>query len=234
MNSLYQNLEDYSKRAHLYDGKIPHMVLRLLGLCKAEASVLDVGCGDGGLLDALHDIRSDVRYKGVDLSEDRLLVLRRARPFIEATVDNAETLATVASASIDVLLSSQVIEHVDDAAMLTTIARVLKPGGRAYVSTVWKTKHAWYYHRAGNKWALDPTHLREYQSESELIPLIEKAALTLVRQERTPIAYPLADPILKKLARGRRLPEWVNQVRRVRIPILGYSLWEMELNKPAP
>jgi malonyl-CoA O-methyltransferase len=226
-----ENFEDYSERAQLYDGKVPDMVLKLLSQCPEDASVLDVGCGDGGLLDALHDVRADIRYKGVDLSEVRLGLLRRARPFIEATLDNAETLATVASGSIDVLLSSQVLEHVDDAAMLTNIARVLKPGGRAYVATVWKTKHAWYYHRAGDKWALDPTHLREYQSESELRPLLEKAALTLVRQERTPIAYPLIDPILKKLARGRRLPEWVNQVRRVRVPILGYSLWELELSK---
>jgi 2-polyprenyl-3-methyl-5-hydroxy-6-metoxy-1,4-benzoquinol methylase len=227
-----ENFEKYSQnRAQVYDGGVPEMVLDMLRDSAPQASVLDVGCGDGALLDALHDVRSDLQYRGVDLSEGRLNILRRARPYIDAKVDNAETLATVATASVDLLLSSQVLEHVDDAAMLSNVSRVLKPGGRAYISTVWKTKRAWYYHRAGNRWALDPTHVREYQNESEVRPLLEKSQLDWIRQARTQIAYPLIDPLVKKLTRGQRLPAWVNQVRKIRLPIWGYFLWELELKK---
>lgn len=228
-----ETIDEYSHRAQVYEGEIPSLARRLVQNVPAGGRVLDVGCGDGSLLDALAGQRKDLELAGVDISPERLSFLRSARPSIHAEVDDAQTLATVADASIDVLLSSQVIEHVDDLRMLGSVHRVLKPGGRAYLSTVWKKEWAWYFHRAGDKWALDPTHLREYTLDEQLIGLVRDVGLRCESEMKTPIAYPLIDPIVRRAFRGKRLPGVLSALRKVRVPILGFYLWELVLHKPS-
>jgi ubiquinone/menaquinone biosynthesis C-methylase UbiE len=230
-----QRMEDfgrYSNRGQLYDGVSPAMLGSLVEKLPPKAVVLDVGCGDGSALDALYVLRPDLDYRGVDLSSARLDFLRKAHPHIQAAEDNAERLDTVQSASVDFLFSSQVIEHVDDNAMLASIARVLKPGSTGYLSTVWKKSYAWYFHRTGTGWALDPTHVREYGRDEELFEPMRRVGLRVGEAEKTQIAYPLVDPLLKRFYRGQRLSSVTNLVRRVRVPIPGYFLWEIAFSKP--
>lgn len=226
-----ETFSDYSHRRQVYDGAAPEAVIESLKTLPSGASVLDVGCGDGSLLDALHTTRADLHYAGVDMSEERLDLLKRAHPYIAARKDNAETLDSVESGKIDFLISTQVIEHVDDRSMLRNVARALRPDGRAYVSTVWKRKYAFYFYRAGDRWALDPTHLREYEGDEELLSIVRSVGLRVEAARKTPIAYPLADPVVKRFFRGRRIPQWVERARSVRVRIPGYYLWELELKK---
>ena len=103
-----------------------------------QGRVLDAGCGGGGMPLSLAEEAGDVvgidpinRFgdAGVRLARERglrnlhfLLADGMALPF-----DNA---------SFDLVLSHAVIEHVSDAPLyLRECARVLKPGGRLYLST---------------------------------------------------------------------------------------------------
>ena len=73
------------------------------------------------------------------------------------------------SKSFDLVVSTQVIEHVpDDQAFVREIKRVLTSGGLCVVSSVIKMHFGWYFYRnkQGER-VLDPTHVREYSSAQE-------------------------------------------------------------------
>jgi SAM-dependent methyltransferase len=90
---------------------------------RSGLSIIDVGCGDRPYEPLLAPYAG--RYVGVDY---------RPGPKVDL-VAPAEALP-VPSESFDCLISSQVLEHVDDPyAVMREVHRVLKPGGVALVST---------------------------------------------------------------------------------------------------
>jgi SAM-dependent methyltransferase len=100
--------------------------------------VLDAGCGGGGMPLSLVEEAAEV--VGIDLT-DRFrdagarLVRERGVARLSYLVANGMHLP-FRSASFDLVLSHAVIEHVADAGLyLSECARVLKPGGRMYLST---------------------------------------------------------------------------------------------------
>jgi SAM-dependent methyltransferase len=105
-------------------------------------TVLDLGSGGGidVILSAKRVGPTGVAY-GLDMTDEMLALARRnAR---EAGVTNARflrgfiELIPLASSSVDVVISNCVINlSTDKPAVLTEIARVLKPGGRVGVSDV--------------------------------------------------------------------------------------------------
>lgn len=85
------------------------------------ATVLDYGCAD----QQYRKLFEQQQYRGADLPGNALadVVIRDGR-------------LPLADASVDLVLSSQVLEHVDDPAdYLRESLRVLKPGGRLLLST---------------------------------------------------------------------------------------------------
>jgi len=132
-------------------GELPQMaVLASLGcgnpIAVAELRegerVLDLGSGGGidVILSAKRVGPAGVAY-GLDRTDEMLALARRN--VAEAGVENAHLLKGVIEAiplpaeSVDVVISNCVINlSVDKAAVLTEIARVLKPGGRIGISDV--------------------------------------------------------------------------------------------------
>lgn len=106
-----------------------------------EGTLLDVGCGPGSLL---YRVRGRVRQTvGLDLSEEALREARTALQQGQTATDAAlasfvlgdGTRLPFREASFDSILCTETLEHVpDDAAVLSELARVLKPGGRLAVS----------------------------------------------------------------------------------------------------
>ncbi len=95
-----------------------------------DESVLDVGCGTGSLLREL--ARSGVReLHGMELSE---YACKRLREEGITMWQGSLPSLPVPDARFDVVIASQVLEHVVRRGRFAAeIARVLKPGGRAYI-----------------------------------------------------------------------------------------------------
>ncbi len=97
----------------------------------SDARVLDLGCGTGGTMKALHGL---ARFTGLDMSPTaaRFAAHRTG----EAVVCGLATDLPVRGASVDAVLALDVFEHIpDDGRAVAEVRRVLKPGG-ALVATV--------------------------------------------------------------------------------------------------
>jgi SAM-dependent methyltransferase len=97
---------------------------------RTDATVLDVGCGAGGMLEPLS------RYgevTGVDMQRE-LVDFCHERGFENVVVGSAYELPA-GERSVDLLTLFDTIEHVpDDARVLAEVRRVLRPGGLVFIS----------------------------------------------------------------------------------------------------
>lgn len=233
------DIEEYARRSlHYYSHEPPPPLLEKYLRSSPYASYLDCGCGDGDLLGRLRTagLLEKKQAFAVDLSAIRIERLRKADPLVRATVDSVETLSTIEDGSIDFVASTQVIEHVDDRKMLDSIARVTKKGSTVYLTTVWKKWFGWYFYRNAGRWVLDPTHVREYRADAELLDLVDRNIFDVLENDKTPFAFPIIDFFVRragcqnrKMFEGRALRE----ARRIKFPIVGYYVWEIVLRRRA-
>ena len=102
--------------------------------------VLDVGCGGGILADAMARKGADVL--GIDLAEKSLKVaqlhaLEAGTSHITSRLVAAEALAAEMPDQFDVVTCMEMLEHVPDpASAVQACARLAKPGGWVFFSTI--------------------------------------------------------------------------------------------------
>ncbi len=101
--------------------------------------VLDVGCG-GGLLSEGMAVRG-AEVTGIDLSEKPLGVARLHLLESEQKVDyrkiSAEQMAEEMPGAFDAVTCLEMLEHVPDpASIVESCARLVKPGGQVFFSTI--------------------------------------------------------------------------------------------------
>jgi len=150
MNADPQELAKFSELAHRWwdpgsEFKPLHQInpLRLgwidgIAGLKGKA-VLDVGCGGGILAEAMAALGA--RVKGIDLSDKALKValLHLYESRLEVNYDeiSAEDLALREPGQYDVLTCMEMLEHVPDpASIVSACARLVKPGGHVFFSTL--------------------------------------------------------------------------------------------------
>lgn len=137
----------------------------------AGALVADAGCGEGygAALLASHARRV------LALDYDRRTTRHVAHRYPELTAVRGNLAALpLATASLDVVASLQVIEHLwDQPQFLTECARVLRPGGRLLVTTPNRLTFS-----PGRETPLNPFHTRELTAR-ELGALLRDAGFTV-------------------------------------------------------
>jgi|BarGraNGADG00312_2_1021985.scaffolds.fasta_scaffold00187_8 2-polyprenyl-3-methyl-5-hydroxy-6-metoxy-1,4-benzoquinol methylase len=227
MNEPYYR-EDH---IHFYSEEIPGLLAEEIDGLEWQ-TMLDVGCGDGGLLLAL-DRKGFLSGKVVyacDVSEKRVERVGLLGLNVDCFVEDACEMKSIKDGTIDLLVTTQVIEHVpDDTSMVRHVSRVLRSGGAFYMSTVFKKWYGWYYHRCNGKWRIEPTHLREYTRDSQMLNILGSNGLEVLKSRKSLAWYSIMDFILHNVnASG-----WVYEnrllalLRRVKIPIPGYYNWEI-------
>ena len=101
--------------------------------------VVDIGCGGGILAEAM--AHRGARVTGIDMAELSLKVARMHLHESGLDVDyqmiTAEDFAAQNAAQFDVVTCLEMLEHVPDpGAIIDAAARLLKPGGRLFLSTL--------------------------------------------------------------------------------------------------
>jgi len=230
------DIEGYSKYIQFYTGEIPKLLLKYLNQHNYK-SFLDLGCGDGALLYAL-DKKGYFAGKivfAVDLSENRINLVKKINKDFICFVDDACNIKNIKDSSIDFVVSSQLIEHVvDDKKMVKEVARILKKKGTAYISTVFKKRYAWYFYKCNGKWVLDPTHVREYTKDGQLLDILNKYGFRIIENKKIPIRRSFSDFILKRMVADRNIfisHPFLESLRIISIPIFGYYNWEIVCKK---
>jgi 2-polyprenyl-3-methyl-5-hydroxy-6-metoxy-1,4-benzoquinol methylase len=230
------DIEEYSKYKHFFTGEIPNLLMRELALANWK-TYLDLGCGDGSLLYVL-DKKGYFIGKtvfAVDLSENRINLVKKINKDFVCFVADACNVSQIESNNIDFLVSEQVIEHVDDdEKMIIEIARILKKNGTAYISTVFKKRYAWYFYRCNGKWVLDPTHVREYTEDDQLLNIFKKYGFDIIESKKIPVKRFFSDFIFKRSGIDNRVYinyPFLQLIRNISIPIFGYYNWEIICRK---
>jgi len=159
------------------------------------ARVLDVGCGGGILSESLAAAGAIVT--GVDLAPRVLEVARLHLHESGLEVDyreiSVEALVHEAAASFDAITCMEMLEHVPDpGSVIDACARLLKPGGLLFASTLNRTPLAFAAAIAGAEYALNllprgTHHYAQFIRPAELATALRAAGLEL--EDLSGLAY---------------------------------------------
>src|SRR5262249_21848613 len=166
--------------------------LQRLSLKRGER-VVDVGCGPGFLCEMMAAAVGPTGHvTGIDISEDliRFATDNKTSETIDYRVGDAAALP-VDAGQFDLAVSTQVLEYVTDAdAALREMARVLRPGGRAFIidtdfdSWVWHAADTERMARIMNAW--DP-HCADPRLPRTLALRLRAAGFKVVNVEAYPV-----------------------------------------------
>jgi len=123
-----------------------------------DKRVLDVGCGGGILSESMY--LKGAHVTGIDLGEKALNVAKLHQLESGAKVDyrlvSVEQLASEQTAGFDVVTCMEMLEHVPDpAAVVAACARLVKPGGSVFFSTINRNTKAYLFAVIGAEYILN-------------------------------------------------------------------------------
>ncbi|PLX76182.1 MAG: bifunctional 3-demethylubiquinol 3-O-methyltransferase/2-polyprenyl-6-hydroxyphenol methylase [Azoarcus sp.] len=172
----------------------------------AGKDVLDIGCGGGILSEGMASLGATVT--GIDLSEKALGVARlhlfESGQKVDYRLVSAEAFAEESPARFDVVTCMEMLEHVPDpASTIAACAKLVKPGGHVFFSTLNRNLKAYALAIIGAEYLLKllPRGTHEYAKfikPSELSRYSRNAGLT--PQTLTGMNY---NPLTKVYALGR-------------------------------
>lgn len=224
--------EQYRQVDHLAE-EVPPVLAPALK--PPTGSFLDVGCGEGFLLDRVRREHPEWSLTGFEVSQSRADIAASRGHHVLVDADGT---VPVEPESFDVVACCHVIEHVpDDVEYARYLASLVKPGGHLYVETPVKLPGAWYFRRnpkAG--WVLDPTHVREYRSTAAVNAPLEGAGLEVVGEEATPIQLSLAsaEALIRRVTRrpaNRASQPTGWRAKHIKLP--RYQIQSVLLRKPS-
>jgi 2-polyprenyl-6-hydroxyphenyl methylase/3-demethylubiquinone-9 3-methyltransferase len=121
------------------------------------SKVLDVGCGGGILAEAM--ARRGAQVTGIDLSDKALRVaqLHLLESRLEVQYENVsvEDYAAAHAGKFDLVTCMELLEHVPEpAAMVAACARLVRPGGQVFFSTINRNPKSYLFAVVGAEYVL--------------------------------------------------------------------------------
>lgn len=223
-----EELHEESTQAHFIDRWTRAAILARLGPLEHGATVADIGCSTGYLLEDLNAARPDCVLVGVDLVSSGL---RKAHALVpEARLIYADACALpLVDASVDAIVSSNLLEHVpDDVGALREFARVLRAGARAVIVVPAGPRTYDYYDRFLG-------HERRY-ARRELALKARQAGLEVIEDGFiASLLYPAfwlvkqRNRLLHRRLHGAELERRVSSdIARTHTSRAGVALWRLE------
>jgi 2-polyprenyl-6-hydroxyphenyl methylase/3-demethylubiquinone-9 3-methyltransferase len=153
----------------------------------AQQRLLDVGCGGGILCEAM--AHRGAQVSGIDMGESPLAVaeLHKLESGVEVNYRRitAEELAEEEAGQYDIVTCLEMLEHVPDpASVISACAKLAKPGGHLYFSTINRNPKAYLFAVVGAEYLLNllPKGTHEYDKfikPSEMAQCIRQAGLLM-------------------------------------------------------
>lgn len=150
-------------------------------------NILDVGCGAGILTEGLAKL--DAKVTGIDAGADVIAVAQAhaALKNIAATYihTSIEDFITTHTEQFDIITCMELIEHVPEPRkLISDCARLLKPGGQLFISTLNRTPKAYIFAIVGAEYVLKilPKQTHDYKKfirPAELNTMLKTANLQL-------------------------------------------------------
>jgi len=163
--------------------------------------VIDIGCGGGILTEGMASKGAAVT--GIDLGEKALSVARLHLHESGHKIDyqhiSAEAMADAHPAAFDVVTCLEMLEHVPDpASIVSACARLVKPGGHVFFSTINRNAKAYLFAVLGAEYILNllPRGTHDYAKfikPSELSRMARQSGLNT--HQLTGLSY---NPISKR------------------------------------
>ena len=151
----------------------------------AGRRIVDVGCGGGILAEAM--AARGAQVTGIDLADKPLKVAmlhgKESGTQVEYRLVSAEALADESPASFDIVTCMEMLEHVPDpASTVAACARLVRPGGWVFFSTINRNPKAFLFAIVGAEYVLNllPKGTHEYAKflrPSELVAHCRAAGL---------------------------------------------------------
>jgi SAM-dependent methyltransferase len=124
-------LHEEASRTHFIDCWTRAAIVERIGELSPTATIADIGCSTGYLLEDLASAYPEATLIGIDLIAAGLHKAHRAVPAARLLHADACELP-LADRSVDAVVSANLLEHIsDDRLALSEIARVLRAGARA-------------------------------------------------------------------------------------------------------
>ncbi len=162
------------------------LIDKTVGGLKGKRAI-DIGCGGGLVSEGM--AKMGARVVGVDMAGKALSVAKLHA--LESGVDvdyreaTAEDMAEKESGAFDVVTCLEMLEHVPDPkSVVAACAKLAKPGGHLFFSTISRTPKAYLFAVLGAEYVMNllPKGTHDYAKflkPSELIGFAERAGLTL-------------------------------------------------------
>jgi 2-polyprenyl-6-hydroxyphenyl methylase/3-demethylubiquinone-9 3-methyltransferase len=167
----------------------------------AGAAVLDVGCGGGILTEAM--AQRGARVTGIDLSEKALRVAQLHLHESKLDIRYEKSSVEDYTGEFDLVTCMELLEHVPQpASMVAACARLVRPGGRVFFSTINRNPKSYLFAVVGAEYVLGllPKGTHDYMrfiKPSELLRWSRAAGLRV--EEMTGMSY---NPITRRYRLG--------------------------------
>jgi len=239
-----KNFEKFSKEHIVFHEPevIPLMLREVLKkLDDKKMRILDLGCGECNVLTQLIRKGINADYYGIDISKEKIERAKRiTKGKIKLSVQNCGN-TSFKNDYFDLIICTQVIEHVDDKGLVKELSRILKRGGFAYITSVRRKKIAIYLYRKNGRFVSDPSHQREYANREEFSKLFKNFAILMYKEKR--FKHSLLDLYLRFFIKVKIInPDRVLRIyeknrflflvrNAIRIPLIGFYCNEILIRK---